>query len=407
LDNKRALEGDKAGVGQMFDLVFGTATTTKSKEQINKEFDLIAGRWSVSKNGGSVRFLKKYETKALELLSEVLFHPAWKQEEFDLAMSQYKTALSSLGDDAGQINQRVSDVLTYGSAFPDGEIETEATLTTITLSDLNALYATYFAPNVARLVIVGNITVQEAKATAEKYFGSWKKKDVPVAKYIIPTAPKENKVAFVSKPGAAQTMIDVSYPVKYNPAEPDVLTASVMGQILGGSGTGHLFMNLREKHSYTYGVYAHLSSGELIGRFNISSGRGAASVKATATDSSVYEILYELNRIIEEPVTEAELAAAKTYVAGSFSRMLENSSNIANFALNIDKYGLPKDYYKTYLTRLEAITVQDIQAAAKKYIQPKNALIVVTGDPGLKESLTQFAADGKVYEYDYNANPVK
>lgn len=407
LDVTPALEGNKAGMYSMFSDVFGKVTKNRTKEQLNKDLDLIGARGRAHLNGGSISFLKKYQDQALDILSDMILHPAFPQEEFDLALSKYKTGLQSLGDDAGMINDRVSTALTYGKGIPYGEIETEETLNNITLADLENYYNTYFAPNVTRLVIVGNISVKEAKAKAEQYFGQWQKKNVPVTNYVIPTAPAHNKVAFINKPGAVQSSIDVSYPVDFKLGVSDYDAARIMDDILGGSGTGHLFMNLREDKSWTYGVYSSLSPDEYIGRFNVSSGRGAASIKHQATDSAVFEILKEMHRIINEPVTADELKAAKTYRAGSFSRSLENSGTIASFAINIDKYNLPKDYYKNYLKRLDAVTAQDVQNAAKRYIKPENAWIIVTADKQYADKLTRFASDGKVQWYDMHANPVE
>ena len=408
LDVKPALEKEKVGVSEMFNSVFGQETKNRSKEQLNKEIDLIGAQMQANKNGGYIFYLKKYETKALELLSDVILNPTFSQEEFDLILNKYQTALSSLGDDPGQINQRVSDALTYGKDYPNGEVETMETLANIHLNDLEGYYNTYFAPNVARLVIVGNVSEKEAKASAEKYFGKWKKKNVPEAKYVIPSALEAPKVAYIVKPGAVQSSIDISYPIDYKIGVPEYEACLLMNHILGGSATGRLFMNLREAKSYTYGVYTDMKGGELVGRFNIQAGRGsAASVKAAATDSAVYELFHEFNRIINEPITEEELAEAKAYTAGSFSRSLESSGAIANFAINIDKYNLPKDYYKNYLKRLEAVTVADVQAAAKKYIRPNNAWIVVTGDKSHAEGLLPYASDNTIHYYDYNANPVE
>ena len=408
LDVKPTLEKEKAGMSEMFNSVFGQETKTRSKEQLNKEIDLIGAQMQANKNGGYIFYLKKYETKALELLSDVMLNPNFSQEEFDLILSKYQTALSSLGDDPGQINQRVSDALTYGKDYPSGEVETMETLANIHLNDLKEYYNTYFAPNVARLVIVGNVSEKEAKASAEKYFGKWKKKSVPEAKYVIPSELGAPKVAYIVKPGAVQSSVDISYPINYTIGAPDYDACRLMNHIMGGSGTGRLFMNLREEHSYTYGVYSSLKAGELVGRFNLQDGRnGAASIKAIATDSAIYQLLHEFNRIVNEPVTEDELAAAKAFIAGSFSRSLEKSGTIAEFAINIDKYNLPKDYYKSYLKRLEAVTVADVQAAAKKYIRPNNAWIVVTGDKSHADGLLPYASDNTVHYYDYNANPVE
>lgn len=408
LDVKPTLEGDKAGMSAMFGEVFGKMTKNRTKEQLNRDIDMISLKGGVHRNGGYAYFLKKYQNQGLDIMTDMLFNPVFSQDEFNLGMDKYKTALSSLGDNVSQINKRVTSVLINGKGFPDGEIETEESLSHISLADLENYYNTYFAPNVSRLVIVGNISKKDAEKVAEKYFGDWKKKEVPVAEYVIPSAPESRKVAFINKAGAVQSAINLCYPVQYNVKESDYDAAAVMSQILGGSGTGHLFMNLREDKSWTYGIYTDLSQGEQIGSMSLYDGRGgAASIKAEATDAAVLEVIKEFQRMKDEPVSESELKDAVTYRAGNFSRSLAESETMARFAVNIDKYDLPKDYYKNYLKRLEALTPADIQAAAKKYLKPENAWIVVTADKQYAEGLSAFAADGKVQWYDYNANPVE
>jgi hypothetical protein len=133
---------------------------------------------------------------------------------------------------------------------------------------------------------------------------------------------------------------------------------------------------------------------------------GGASVKAAATDSALTQVVYEMNRIAGTPISDTDLKAAKAFLAGHFGRGLQNSSQIATFAVNIDKYNLPKDYYKNYLKRLDAVTIADVQAAAKKYITPQDAYIVVVGDKSHAEGLKPFATSKTVQFYDINANPV-
>jgi predicted Zn-dependent peptidase len=406
LDIDPALQGEKAGLDDIFNEIYGKATTTRTKEQLNKDIDLIAARYSASRNGMSISFLKKYEQQALDIFSDILLHPVFTQEDYDLSIGKTNTFLASLGDDGGQMNERVASALTYGKNFPNGELTTKQSIGNVKIADLENYYNTYFAPNVSRLVIVGDVSLKEAKASAEKYLGKWKKKNVPVSKYTIPSAPESTQVAYVVKPEAVQSSISLTYPVAYQTGQPDYDAARIMNYILGGSGTGYLFMNLREQHSYTYGAYSSLSPGEHIGQFQVYGGQGPASVKAAITDSAIYEIFHELNRIINEPVSEETLQAAKAYLAGSFSRSLETPSTLANFATTIDKYKLPKDYYKNYLKRMEAVTIADVQAAAQKYIKPKNAWIVVTGDKAHANKLLPLASDKTIHYYDHDANPI-
>jgi len=406
LDIHPALSGNKAGMQDLFSSVIGTATKSLSKEQLNREIDLIGASINSGNRGGHARGLKKHEARMLELFSDMLLNPVFLSDELELNRTKSLSVFELLVDNAGMLNARVSNALTFGKGFPDGEVETKESIENITVTDLENFHRTYFAPNVARLVIVGDITLAQAKANAEKYFGKWARKNVPAAKYVIPAAPAKNKVAFIEKSGAVQSAIDVSYPVELRPGAPDLIPARIMSYIFGGGASGRLFQSLRETHSYTYGVYNYLSPDELIGRYQLTSGRGAAQVKAAATDSAIYYIKEEMRRMIDTPITEQELQDAKAYLAGSFGRSLEDPATLAGFAIEIDKYNLPKDYYKNYLRRLEAATIADIQAAAKKYLKPDNAWIVVSGDKAHAENLKQFSGDNTVQFYDINVNPI-
>jgi hypothetical protein len=125
-------------------------------------------------------------------------------------------------------------------------------------------------------------------------------------------------------------------------------------------------------------------------------------VRNEVTDSAIYQIFYELHRIIDEPVTDKELASAKAYITGSFARSMESPQTIASFALNVKRYNLPEDYYANYLKRLDAVTLDDVQAMAKKYIRPDNAHIIVVGKgTEVAHTLTQF---GEVTYYDIYGN---
>ena len=405
LDIKPELEGNKAGLGDLFGGAMGTATKARSKEQLNKEIDLIGARINVGDRGGSGSGLKKYESTILELLSDMVLNPLFTQEELDLVKEQAKSGLEYIGSNPGQICDRISQALVYGSQYPDGEVETLETMERITIDDLYHFYNTYFAPNVTRLAIVGDITLEQAKANVQRYFGAWKSKEVPKGNYVIPTLPKETKVAMFSKDGAVQSSINLSYPLSYQPGMAGFEAAAVANHIFGGGMSGRLFQNLRETHSYTYGIYSFLHEGEITGLFELSSGRGAASVKAAATDSALVQILYEMNNMINKPVAHEELNAAKAYFAGSFGRALQESSTIARFAIQIDKYNLPKDYYKNFLKRIDALTVADIQAAARNYLKPENAWIIVVGDKEYADGIKRFAANNTVQFYDINANP--
>lgn len=181
-------------------------------------------------------------------------------------------------------------------------------------------------------------------------------------------------MALVDRPASVQSVINISYPIDLKHGTPDAIKARVTNQILGGGFSARLMQNLREKHGYTYGASSSLSTDILVGNFNAS-----ASARNEVTDSAVFEFLSELKRMVNEPVTEQELIAAKAEISGAFGRSLESPQTIASFALNTARYNLPKDYYNNYVKAIDAVTLADVQATAKKYIRPENAHIVIVG----------------------------
>src|SRR5690606_26513028 len=169
------------------------------------------------------------------------------------------------------------------------------------------------------------------------------------------------RVSFVDRSGAAQSVIRVSFPLILPPNDIRAMSAQVMNTILGGGVfNGRLMQNLREKNAFTYGANSHLE----IDRHN-SSFTAMVSVRTEVTDSAVTEIMNEIERLRQEPITEEELEIAKNYMAGSFARSLEDPRTVGRFALNTFLNDLPKDHYATYLKRLEAITTEDVERAAQ------------------------------------------
>jgi len=248
------------------------------------------------------------------------------------------------------------------------------------------------------MAVVGDVNKDSVMKLVNKYFGAWTKGVLPSPTFASPQPFDKVRVAFVDRPSSVQSVIRVSQVVDLPRTSPDVLSAQVMNTVLGG-GMFRLFINLREKHAYTYGAYSSLGPDELIGNFTAST-----STKNTVTDSALIQLFYEINRIRNERVDSTELQTAKNYLSGSFVRGLEHANTIAEDAITIERYGLPKDYYKTYLKRLDAVTAEDVQAAAKKYLDPATMLIAVVGSASdVKEKLAKF---GPVDIYDEDGNSV-
>ena len=399
-DRDPILEGDKAGLSTFIgDMMMG-GTKNRTKDQLDQEIDFIGASLSASATSVSVSSLKKHQGKVLELMADVLFNPVFPAAELEKLKKQSLTGLATTKDDPQAISSRLSRAVLYGKNHPYGESQTEQTTKNITLDDVKAYYQTYFKPNIAYLAIVGDIDKAEAQKVVNQYFGAWKKGVVPTFTYPMPVRAAKQAVALVDRSSSVQSVIDVTQPVAMKIGDPDYISSRLLNQILGGGSASRLFMNLREDKGFTYGAYSSIEADKLVGNISAS-----ASVRSEVTDSAVYEFVYEIKNLVEKGVTQVELDKAKAELAGSFGRSLEQPGTVANFALNTARYNLPKDYYATYLKKLNSFTVADINATAKRLIEPDKFIITTVGNGSeIKEKLAQF---GEVVEYDIMGEPAK
>ncbi|MEL6194046.1 MAG: pitrilysin family protein [Bacteroidota bacterium] len=400
LDRDPLTEGDKVGYISMAGDLMSRGTTTRSKDDIDAEVDFIGANLSTFSTGAFGTSLKKHMPTMLELMTDVLFNPTFPEEELEKIKTEALSGIKGSKENPGAIAGNVRSAVLYGMDHPYGEVQREEFIENISVEDCKAYYNTYFRPNIGYLVIVGDIDMAEAKPLVEKYFGSWEKGTVPEFEYETPSKPASRKVAIGDKSAAVQTVLSVAYPVELKLGDEDYIAARVMNSILGGSFGSRLMQNLRETHGYTYGSRSSLSQDRLVGSF-----QAGASVRNEVTDSAVYEILFELDKIANNPVEAEELEKAKAILTGSFSRSLESPQTVARFALNQNLYNLPDDYYETYLEKLNALTLEDIQKVAQKYITPENAYVVAVGDAKLLEE--KLASFGEITKYDYYGDVMK
>lgn len=395
------LEKQVTGTSNLTGQLLTSGTKTRSKDQLDQDVDFIGATLNAGATNVYIQGLKKQNAKLIDLFSDVILNSDFKQEELDKIKTQTLSGLATQKDDPDAISNNVKAVLDFGKNHPYGEITTEETVNAITLDNCKKYYSTYFRPNVAYLAVVGDITLAEVKPLIEKQFGSWQKAEVPSATYVNPVAPEKTRVAVVTKAGAVQSVINVTYPVDLKPNNPDAIKAKVMNTILGAGGSSRLFVNLREKHGFTYGSYSSMNTDELAASFS-----AYAKVRNAVTDSSVTEILNEMNRMRNEKVPQDELDGVKNYLTGNFAISLEDPETVARFAINIQRYNLPADYYQNYLKNLAAVTVEDVAAMAQKYIRPENATILVVGDRAeVSKKLEGFSASKSIEFYDNYGNP--
>lgn len=375
IDNPPIFEGKKAGVSGLTGSLMGKGSKNIPKDEFNEEIDFLGAQMSFGASGAYASSLSKYFPRMMELMADAAINPNFTQEEFDKERDKIITGLKTQEKDVPAIASRVQRVLAYGKNHPYGEFTTEASINNVNLADVEGFYRDYFVPANAYLIIIGDVDFKTAKQLAEDYFTPWTKAVPPSFSFSKPRDVQYTQINFVDMPNAVQSEIAVQNLVPLKMSDADYLPALVANQILGGGGEGRLFLNLREDKGYTYGSYSSIGND----KYQVSRFRATASVRNMVTDSSIVELLKEIDRMATTPVSEKELANTKAKYAGRFIMALEKPQTIAGYALNIETENLPKDFYKTYLERLEKITVADVQNAAKKYFSSKNARVVVVG----------------------------
>ena len=404
LEIQPGLQGEKTGLYSMAGDMLLMGTTNRTKEQIDEEIDFIGASLNTSSEGMGGRSLKKYSNQLLSVMSDVLLNPVFPEDQLAKLKKQTVTGIVSSKEEPQSIAANISKRMLFGDNHPYGEIMSEKTVEAITAADCKAYHQTYFRPNVAYLVIVGDITLKEAKKQVNQYFGKWERGVVPQTTYVTPKLNDKAQIVVGNKDGANQSSIRVTHIVDLKPGHPDAIKASVMNNVLGGgSFSARLFQNLREDKAWTYGAYSSLSPDKFMGDFE-----AEAMVKGEATDSALFEMVKEMNFLQQKLVSDQDLMLFKNMMAGSFARSMEDPATVARFALNIERYNLPKDYYATYLEKLAAVTPQDVREMANKYLKPGNAFLIAVGDVSkIKNSLRRLDTDGKILTYDYYGQEVK
>jgi zinc protease len=402
LGNSPKLEGAKTGLADFTGSLLMSGTAQRSKDQLDREIDFIGANLSAGASSMYLSCLTKHLDKGLDLMTDVLYNANFPESEVERIRKQNLSGLQSTKADAGEMASNATRAVNF-PGHPLGEIMTEATLQNITREDLIQYYKSTFTPQGSYLVVVGDITRAQTEALVERYFSKWQGGPVYQAELGKGEFDKGNRVIFVKKPGAVQSVVYVTFPIDIRSGHKDQLALNVLNGILGGGGFGtRLMQNLREDKAFTYGCYSTLNITE-----NGSWMSAGGNFKNAVTDSAITEILKEFAGIIEAPVSDEELSLTKNNMAGGFARSLERPQTVARFALNTIKQKLAPDYYQNYLQQLEAISKEDVLRVAQDYFTAKNCHIIVVGNEEILPKLLVFDGDGKIEKLDAFGAPIK
>jgi zinc protease len=381
---------DKAGVASMTSNMLNQGTKTRSAVDIANSLQSIGA--SVGSNASwdastiSMQTITKNVDQALDIYADVITNPAFPDKELESVRRRALLAFQQRRSNPTAVAGVVYDRVIYGDQ-PYGRQLTgdEKSVKAMTRDDLVNFYNTYYRPNNATLIVVGDVETASIKAKLEKAFANWKPGEVPAFTNSAMTMAAKPAIYLVDRPGAAQSSVSIGQ-VGIERSNPDYYAVQVMNSILGGGSTARLFMNLREDKGYTYGAYSRFSSRRGAGPFSAS-----GEIQTVSTKEAVQEFLKELNGIRGGiPVTQTELETNKQALIRSFPSAFETPGQISGQLSNLVVFGLPDSTFNDYIAKVNAVTIDDVKRVANKYLDPSRMAIVIVGDrkviePGLKE----------------------
>ena len=328
----------------------------------------------------------------LDIFADVIRNPKFPLEEVEkfkartLAQLQYQRSIPQF------LAQERFNRAIYGEHPGSLVSPPPESLKRTTPADLAKFHLTYYRPNNAILAIVGDVTLKEIMPKLERAFSDWQKGDV--AKLTIPEVPAQGpaRIYLIDRPGSVQTVLQLGT-LGIERVNPDYFALLVMDRIFGGGPAARLFMNLREDKGYTYGAYSGFGGSKFRGTVFASS-----EVRTDVTEGAMKEFMYELKRIREEKVSPTELENAKRALIGSFALSLEQPQALLQNIVLQKLYDLPADYWDTYPQKVAAITADEVQRVAQKYLDLGHLQIVAVGDASkARDVLTKY---GSVEVYD-------
>jgi zinc protease len=398
------------GVASLSLRMLAEGTPTRGSLKIGEEFEALGAEFSSSSNldGATVQMnvLKATMPKALDVYADIVLHPAYAQNELDRLKKDQLAAIQREKVNPNAMALRVIPGLLYGKghaySLPMSGNGTEAAVARITRDDLVKYHQSWFKPNNATLLVVGDTTLAELIPLLEKEFGGWKAGEVPKKNVAEVQQPAKTTVYLMDRPGALQSVI---YGVQLAPPRnsPDAVQLGVLNNIFGGTFGSRINMNLREDKHWSYGVRSMLPSA--VGqRMYLSQ----SPVQTDKTREALQELVQEYGYVAgAKPITLAELKDAQTNETLGLPGSFETAAQLSNAYSTILQYKLPENYFNTFTGTVLAMTPEQTNALAARTIMPGKLVWVVVGDMSKVEAGVRELKLGEVRKKDAAGNIIQ
>jgi zinc protease len=326
--------------------------------------------------GVALSSLTKHLDPTFAIFADTLQSPGFRASDFDRLVKRRIEGVKQSKGNPSSVSSRVTGGVLYGLEHPNGTVTTEASLAAITLDDRKSFVSTWLKPGTARLFVVGDLTEAQVRSYFDKgALAAWKGKAGKTPALPAPSTMK-GRIFFVNIPGAAQSQVSF---LQFGPKRtaPDYFASSMMAAVFGGSFSSRINMNLREAKGYSYGAR---------GGFGYTKQYGTFSASASVRTDSTYQTLLEIDREIKElqsgkhAVDKTELEREKAgAILGLPGRFATAQAALGQYR-GLVYYGLPLDYYNSYVAKIGAVNEAQVKASATKHLKPANGVYVVVGD---------------------------
>jgi zinc protease len=353
-------------------------------------------------SSASIRTLKHSVDAAFDLLSDVALNPKFDPTEIDRVRKRRQAGILQLHDDPVQLALGVFLRVIYGADSPYGyrELGTEESNRSVAREEMQRFWQQGYGPANSALVLTGDLTTEEARSLAERYFGKWKgvtSKHLPPRANLMTT----RAIYVIDKPAAPQTFV-LAGSIGVPRSTPDYVPIEVMNNALGGLFSSRINMNLREQHGYTYGSFSTFLYRRGTGIF-----AAGGAMRTDATAPAIQETMKELQRIGTDALSADELKLAKDAFALSLAGYFETSESTVATVGELFAYDLPLDYYKQLPAQINIVTSAEVQRVGSKYIHTNSLIVVAAGDRSKIEPELKNLGIGPVELRDYDGNPAQ
>ncbi len=376
---KTAEPNGRAGLAGLTASLLTQGTTRRTAQQISSEIDFIGG--SLSTSGGddfasaSLRVLKKDIRTGLDLLSDILLHPAFDQKEIDRKVKETLAEIRRQQEEPGSVaSNAFSKAVFGGNAYGRTNDDVAASLPKLDRNDVVAFYSARYSPDHSVIAVVGDVSEKEIVALLNEYFKAWQKNGQKLPDSVQPPVLQKTVVEKIDK-NITQANIMMGH-LGISRENPDFYACSVMNYILGGGGfSSRLMDNIRDNKGLAYDVHSGFAAQKEPGTFMVS-----IQTKNESANEVIAETIKEVRRIQSELVSDKELKDAKAYLTGSFPLRMDTSAKIAGLLTSIEIYNLGLDYPLKYSQLIDSVTREDILRVARKYLHPDNMAVIVVAN---------------------------